>query len=290
MSNLDQFESAFRATLRERFSYHRPDCRDVIFITDAEGTELAEFDMAARKFLAVLNQGEVEQRARFSTLPPSDLVSMEGMLEALQKRQPDLIVTHRRLGSRSPGLPYSLGEHIDVLTQIAHPPVLLLPQPGQGKAQIPTNTDRVMAMTDHLAGDGELVNMAARFTEPGGTLFLSHVEDGVSFERFLDAISKVPAIDTETARTSLLERLLKEPSDYAAEAARAIAMGRGGPQSIAVEALITTGHRLTEYRRLVSEHEVDLLVLHTKDHDQIAMHGTAHSLSVELSDTPLLLL
>jgi hypothetical protein len=290
MPNLDQFESAFRATLRERFVYDDPCFASVILITDAEGTEFSEFDAAARQFLKVLDEEEPELRTRFSTLPQSDMRTMESMLLSLKNREPDLIVTHRRLGSTSPELPFSLGEHIDVLTQVAHPPVLLLPRPRQGKNAIPKNTDRVMAMTDHLAGDGRLVNAAARFTQTGGKLFLSHIEDGASFERFMDAISKIPAIDTEVARATLLERLLKEPRDFANEAGEAIAKGRGPESQISTVTLIATGHRLSEYRRLVSEHDVDLLVLNTKDREQVAMHGTAHSLAVELCDTPLLLL
>jgi len=50
------------------------------------------------------------------------------------------------------------------------------------------------------------------------------------------------------------------------------------------------GHRLQDYKRLVTEHDVDLLVMNTKDHEQLAMHGVAYPLTVELRDTPLLLL
>jgi hypothetical protein len=40
----------------------------------------------------------------------------------------------------------------------------------------------------------------------------------------------------------------------------------------------------------VDEHHVDLLVLNTKDEDQLAIHGLAYPLAVELRNTPLLLL
>jgi hypothetical protein len=50
------------------------------------------------------------------------------------------------------------------------------------------------------------------------------------------------------------------------------------------------GHRLSEYKRLIEEHGVDLLVFHTKDEDQLAMHGMAHPLAIELRDVPLLML
>ena len=44
------------------------------------------------------------------------------------------------------------------------------------------------------------------------------------------------------------------------------------------------------YRRLIEQHEVDLLVLNTKDEDQLAMRGIAYALAVELRQTPLLML
>ncbi len=50
------------------------------------------------------------------------------------------------------------------------------------------------------------------------------------------------------------------------------------------------GHHVTQYLELVESHEIDLLVLNTKDEDHSAMHGLAYPLAVELRDTPLLML
>ena len=50
------------------------------------------------------------------------------------------------------------------------------------------------------------------------------------------------------------------------------------------------GHHLADYKRLITEHNIDLLVLNTKDEDQLAMHGLAYPLVIELRSTPLLLL
>ena len=46
----------------------------------------------------------------------------------------------------------------------------------------------------------------------------------------------------------------------------------------------------SEYKRLIDEHAVDLLVLNTKDEDQLAMHGIAYALAVEMRQIPLLML
>ncbi len=50
------------------------------------------------------------------------------------------------------------------------------------------------------------------------------------------------------------------------------------------------GHHLREVRRIVEEQDVNLLVLHTKDEDQLAMHGLAYPLVVELRHLPILML
>ena len=44
------------------------------------------------------------------------------------------------------------------------------------------------------------------------------------------------------------------------------------------------------YKELVEENEIDLLVMYTKDEEQLAMHGIAYPLAVELRATPLLML
>ena len=50
------------------------------------------------------------------------------------------------------------------------------------------------------------------------------------------------------------------------------------------------GHHLDDLTRLIEERKADLLVLNTKDEDQLAMHGMAYPLAVELTTTPILML
>ena len=47
---------------------------------------------------------------------------------------------------------------------------------------------------------------------------------------------------------------------------------------------------IREYQNLIEEHQVDLLVFNTKDHDQLAMHGLGYPLAIELRQIPLLML
>ena len=144
-----------------------------------------------------------------------------------------------------------------------------------------------MAITDHLTGDAQLVNTAVRVTDTNGVLFLTHVETQTLFDRYMDIISKIPSIHTDSARAEILDQLLREPADYIRSCRDAL---RAAGVHLAVEDVVVLGHHLREYKRLISEHEVDLLVFNTKEEDQMAMHGLAYPLAVELRHVPLLML
>jgi hypothetical protein len=201
----------------------------------------------------------------------------------------DLLVTYRNLHSDAWSWPYSLGDTVDVLTQMTKIPVLLIPNPKEDPDydQQLRNTDVVMAITDHLAGDHRLVNYAVAFTQPGGRLILSHVEDDDTLKRTLEAISKIPSIDTDTVAEALPRQLLKEPLDYALSCQAVLEQAH---IDLTVQHAVTLGHRLNDHLQLIESHQVDLLVLNTKDDDQLAMHGLAYPLAVQLRKTPLLML
>ena len=57
-----------------------------------------------------------------------------------------------------------------------------------------------------------------------------------------------------------------------------------------MECKAQVGRRLEDYRTLIEDGQVDLLVMHAKEEDQMAMHGMAHPLAVELRSVPILLL
>ncbi len=63
-----------------------------------------------------------------------------------------------------------------------------------------------------------------------------------------------------------------------------------GEQVPTVTSEVKLGHLLPAYSGLVTDHGADLLVLNTKDDDQLAIHGLAYPLMVELRQVPMLLL
>ncbi|MFQ5844623.1 MAG: hypothetical protein ACE5JG_06490 [Planctomycetota bacterium] len=293
MTRVDQFESVFKAAAKTLYRREPVPIRSVLLLTDLDPEPAGAFADRVRSFLD-LGNGETA----WKVVPGGDFGTVARMLEIVRDAAPDLIGTYRSLHSGAWRWTTTLGRYVDVLAQETAAPILVLPNP-HAERDAPQSfphgrptwgeagTRTVMAITDHLAGDHRLVSLAVRFTRAGGRLILAHVEDGTVFDRYLEVISKIPAIDTEEAREAVRRQLLKEPRDHIRSCAGALR--QHDPELEVVEAVIV-GHRLSEYRRLVQEHAIDLLVLNTKDEDQLAMHGRAYPLVVELRHVPILML
>ena len=286
MTRVDQFESVFRSAARTVFRPEAVAIDSVLVVCDGDGSAAEEFAARSRSFLGNLDERE---NLRWVTVPGSEFRTVPDLLDRVETERPGLICTHRHLHSESWRWPYTLGEYVDVLTQATTTPVLVMPHPERPEFQnlAGRHPRSVMAITDHLTGDNRLVNYAAHVTHPGGHLMLSHVEDDAIFERYMEAISRISTIDTHVAREEIRDRLLKDPENYIESCREGLA--RSAPE-LTIEALVTSGHHIRDYRRLVEEHEVDLLVMNTKDEDQLAMHGLAYPLAVELRTIPLLML
>ncbi len=285
MTNIDQFESVFKAADKPAFAHEAVRIESVLVVTDLEPAVAGEYREQLEKLLSPLDNKEI---IRWNLLTKADYSSVSQLLELVQRHQPQLICTYRNLHIPATEYPHSLGVYVDVLTQVTKVPVLLLPHPQRkSPVDLARGFNTVMAITDHLAADHHLVSYSVAFTKKDGDLLLAHVEDEQTFDRYLATISKIPEIDTDDARELILEQLLQDPKDYV-RSCREVLEAEG--VSLKVEEIVTIGHRLADYKRLIKEHQVDLLVINTKDEDQLAMHGLAYPLSVEMRDVPLLLL
>ena len=285
MLNVDHFESFFRSAAKATYHHQRVALSPALIIGDDPSVTPGLSQILGRS----LRPGEGDDGLKISALEAGTVRDIPTLIDALKEAAPKLIVTWRNLFSETWRYPYSLGEHLDVLTQVTDIPVLLLPHPKGEHALGPTAGfgQRVMAITDHLTGDESLIQHAVALTKPGGTLYLSHVEDDATFQRYIDTVSRIPNLNTDIAREEIAVQLLKEPRDYI-QSCKGVLKDQG--VKISVEAVIEMGHFLKEYTRLIEAHEVDLLVLNTKDDDQRAMHGLAYPLAVEMRHIPMLLL
>ena len=287
MTKIDQFESLFRAASKPVFEQEPVDVRDVLIVTDMDEQQTTQFADQAKAFLTVL---DVPEPVEYSQICGNEFDSVQRLLDRLENPRPDLVVTYRNLHAETADHPFSLGAYVNVLTQATDIPTLLLPEPkvlaNTDPSPLADRTKHVMVVTDRLAGDHHLVNMAVRFVTDDGELLLSHIEDQKAFDRYMKAIEKIPDLDSEVARKTIREQLLAEPNDYI-ESCRSVLQARDAQNS--VEPLVTFGNRIEDYRHLIEDRHIDLLVMNSRDDDQLAMHGVAYPLVVEMRKTPILL-
>ena len=281
MTNLDQFESVFRAADKEPFEPETITIDSVAVVCDLDDDDRASFLADIQGLIGHL---PVDLPTQWHVV--ADFGSVADLVEQLKQINPDLICTYRNLKIPATDFPYSLGVFVDVMTQATAHPILLLPHPKVGTSW-PEKTRNVLAMTDHLAGDHHLVSFAARMTASDGKLILAHLEDEGELERYLETISRIPTIDTDDARIGLAHQLLKEPTDFIGSCRDWLKTHRS---DLEIDQEVSIGHRLADCRRLIAEYQVEMIVMNTKDDEQLAMHGLAYPLAVELRETPLMLL
>lgn len=301
MTKVDQFESVFKAAARTPYQWQPLDLKRIMVLTDLDDEGSQAFVRRVRGFLRTIDtaSGDTDQATvNWLDVGNARYDSVEAVLALIEEQSPDLIVTYRSLTTQAWRWSYTLGRYVEILAHETPVPVLLLPNPTAEKKAPESfihgaprygdnGTETVMALTDHLTGDHQLIHWAVAFTAPGGSLVLSHIEDGRVFDRYMNVISKIPDLDTDTARERIRERLLREPVDYIRSVEAALSKE---DIAVAVEAEVRLGHRLADVRALISQRDVDLLIMHTKDQDQLAMHGMAYPLMVDLRHVPILML
>ncbi|MFQ5733357.1 MAG: universal stress protein [Planctomycetaceae bacterium] len=281
--HIDEFESLFRRAEREPFAYAEVPLKSAVIVTDGTRADAHAAADELREFAPRL-----ETVANWRLLTGDDYANVAELLRRIDDVQTDLLVTYRHLKEQSQLPKHTLGAYLDVMTQVMTIPVLVLPGTARQPKPLTRRTcNRVMVVTDHISGDNRLINYGARLCAAGGTVWLTHIEDDAQFRRYVDAISRIPEIETEQARTLIEQQLLKEAADFIDTC---ITRLRADGPDVLYKSVVTRGHHLTQYRRLIEEHDADLLVANTKDEDQLAMRGMTYSLSVELTDVAMLLL
>lgn len=283
-AKLDAYESIFKSAAKTRFRHSPVQIESALVVTDTTTAEASPLLEQARSFLAPLDDGAPEV---WHVLGSEHFSTVQELLALIEKQRPDLIVTHRNLFEEEHRPRHSLGVYVDELTQVSRRPLLLLPHPrGPGFRAMSPDTSQVMALTDYMSNNDLLVNIAVHFTRPGGTCFLTHVEPGRIFERYMQVIEKIPSIQTEPAREAILEKLLEGPSDFIHSCMETL---RESGVSTRLEPIVQLGQRVTHHRELVTEHQVDLLVVECRDESHMAMNPMAYLLAVELPEVPQLL-
>lgn len=283
IDHIDEFESIFRRSERELFHYVDIPINSVAVVSDADEADAQQTINMTKSFVPRLNDV-----AEWRTIVGNQYHTVDELLQHMNSRQTDLIITHRHLHEKTLVPQHSLGVYLDVLTQTTSIPVFVLPGSALQPASVSERIcDRVMVVADHISGDNRLINYGVRMCRTGGSMWLCHVEDNVVFERYMSAIGKIPEIDSDDARTLIENQLLRDAQEFIAGCSAVIE--KEGP-NMTVKSHVGRGHHLRDYQKLIEDNDIDLLVLNTKDDDQLAMHGNAYSLSVELTNVSMLLL
>lgn len=280
---IDEFESIFKRSERTLYHYVDVSIRKVAVITDGDQVMATELNNDMKRFLPHL-----AEQAEWQYVTGDQYQNVNDLLRIMAESNPDLIVTSRCLDESSLVPQHTLGVYVDVMTQTLSTPILLLP--GTAPQPHPLGNracEGVMVVTDNLAGDDQLVNHAVACTAAKGTVWLCHVEDDVLFRRYLEAIGRIPEINTEQAQELIAEQLVAIPTQYAQSCIDGL---KKAGVDRTIEQIVEFGHQVNRYRQLVARYPVDLLVTNTKDKDQLAMHGIAYALSVELTEVAQLLL
>ena len=283
MTTLNQFESVFKSAIKPHYRHKIVSIDRAVIVTDLDHTAAETFAKQVRQLLAP------QQVTDWEVVTGDQYNSTLELLRLFEGKSTDLICCYRNLHSQAWQHPHSLGSHLDVLIQKLSSPVLILPHPEAGYAYTHAydSARKVLAMTDHITDDDVLVSYAAEFTGSNGRLHLAHIEDEATFARYIEAISKIETIDTANAEATIKHQLLKYPRDYI-ESCRA-ALSTKYP-SMTVDAIVAYGQKLAEYIGYVDELEINLLLMHGKDEDQLAMHGLSYPLAIELRQIPLLII
>lgn len=282
MDHIDEFESIFRRAHKAKFEYRPPKWDRVAIVMDFDAPQMEELKREVLHFMPMLSQSQEIQ-----LIGGNDFQNVVDLLDRLRSKPVDLVVSYRHLKEREHIPQHSLGVYVDVLTQAISAPVLLLPGTAAKPISLAEMTcDDVLVVTEHISGEHRLVNYGAACTPPGGQLLLVHIEDDIIYERYMHAIEQIPEIDTSVAREAISKQLLKEADEYQKSCEEELKNAR---EHLMVYSIARRGHRLRDFQTLIDEQDVDLLVMSTKDEEQLAMHGLAYSLSVEFKELPLLL-
>jgi hypothetical protein len=281
---LDDFDAVFRSAVKDRFSLQPPTIDSVLLLTDMLPADAAHIETLARRLI----ESAISPAPTWRTAGGDEISSIDDMLELVATTKADLVVCYRHLLGRQKDLKHSLGSAVDTLTQATDVPILLLPPPTRANFdELVTRLDRVLVVTDHLSGDDRLANWGVAMCAENGTLVLAHVEDQVVFDRYTEVLRMIPDIDTDDTMARFRDKLLGRPTDYIQTIAETLTKAGISEKLVPV---VTMAHALADYKRLIEAHDVQLVVMNTKDANQLAMHGMAYAVSVEIQDRPFLLL
>lgn len=277
MLKIDHFASLFRAADKEQVDIPDVLVSRVALITDVSKEE----------------SNKLWERWKGIFPTPVEIILLDGtmtqslplLIEALNGVEVDLVVTYRCLHSDAWKYPYAVGSYIEVLTQIVSFPVLLMPHIHEDMKNY-ANAKQILLMSSELTKESALVGFANAFATKNSSLLLAQIDDKSMFLRIIDIISKIPQIDTDDAKQYISQRREQEMNDWVFRCKQSLSQKSNAPVVSQIDMLDPSMKQCAE---VIEKHKADLVVINTKDDEQLAIHGLAYPIMVQFRHIPLLL-
>lgn len=265
-NNLDIFESVFKRSVKHRYEYEnfKPDNILIIGHSDQLNMLNAFISDYGNKCISF------EYNSSFTWV---DLKSI------IEKEHPDLILIQRHVGITNEDLTYSVGPVLESIAQEINIPVLLLPKEKEN-----LKIETIGIGFDHKIDNSYLVNKALLLRKSIKNIELIHVEDEAIFKYYIDAIEKIPEINTELAETKLKETILELSEDFFRGVAKDL-----NDNQISTNIHCQFGETVKCYEDIIKEQNIDLLVFEAEDESKMAMHSLGHSMTIQFPNIATLL-
>lgn len=287
---IDEFESQFKSAIKEPYEYKPVRIDSCAIVTDYTGGEAVRLGEAARRLIPELGSGDYQSvdNLQWHLISGDKFNSVKTLLGIIEQIRPDILIVQRNLKTDPDDLVCGLSNYLDALTQTCKTPVLLLPELSleELEEQIVEPLE-VMVQTPHLVGDSSLINWGVRFALPNGRLYLVHIENMRVYKQYIDVIARIPEIDTAAATELIREKLLTLPTEFIEHAKQHL---REKEPMLDVHGIAQLGHRIVDYRTLIEQHKIELVITYTQDEHLTAINTVAYSLAIAFRDVPILLL
>ncbi len=265
-NNLDMFGSVFRRSVKPQYEHAAFKLSKILVVGDADHLES----------LSAFISEYCDERQMFEYNSDFDWNEFE---TKVKNDKPDLILIQRQLGIINKGFKFSLGPILESTTQEFNIPVLVLPHEFQN-----LKFETIGIGFDHEIDNSRLINKALMMDKHLVNLELIHVEGEVIYNYYMDAIDKIPAINTAIAEENIKKTILDLSRDFFADVASKI---ENEKRKATIHCKF--GETVKCYREIVESRKIDLLIFEAEDDTKMAMHSLGHSLTIQFPNVATLL-
>lgn len=277
MLKLDHFTSVFRAADKDIITIPKCEISKVLLVTDVSHEKSLLIWGSWKKLFF----GNVD----VTILHGEESKDLSLITQKIEASGCDLIVSYRCLHSDNWRYPHAIGSYVEVITQMTATPVLLMPHILE-EAQEYSPPESIILISDDLTKEADLLGWACSFRSHSSRCTLVELENLTYLNRLLNTIAKIPQIDTEMAQEKISSQLQKDSQGWLERSQDILREWERPPSLKRVQIAQSC---MTSCIELVEEEKAKLIVLNTKDDDQLAIHGLVYPFMVQFRNIPLLL-